>query len=370
MKTCTKCILNDNYPGLTFNDKGECSFCVKYQNFTPIGEDHLIREFEAARAIARKRNIEFDVLVPLSGGKDSTYMLYLATKKYHLRVLAMTYDNGFLSELALKNIETTVKNSGAKHIFSRPDPEILKSVYQTMFRHTGDICGACDIGTNTTILRVSHDYKTPLIFSGVSPLENDSFVPDTVQDVSRFKHIMKKFGTLNRKQLNEFLIYPNLNYFLQSYYKRIGYFGKLIFPLFYIDNPFDKEMGEIIHRELGWDDPKNSEYTKHFDCIAEPFTNFVRNQIYGYERRICQYSNMIRRGEIAREKAFQMLAADNLMEMPDHTEKVQEYLGVGKDDLPSIFAYHPLKYEKFTSKMNRFFGIMKKTKDKISQLKK
>ena len=128
MKTCTKCILNDQYPGLSFNEQGECSFCQKDQRFSPIGENALVAEFEKARQIARKRKLDYDVLVPLSGGKDSSFMLYLAAVKYRLRVLAMTYDNGFLSPLALKNIQTTVKNAGAQHIFHRPDPEILKIV--------------------------------------------------------------------------------------------------------------------------------------------------------------------------------------------------------------------------------------------------
>ena len=356
MTTCSRCILNSNYPGLGFNEKGECSFCTKYQEFKPIGEDQLLKECGNAKTLARKRNIEFDVLLPLSGGKDSTYMLYLAAKKYGLRVLAMTYDNGLLSPLALKNINTTVARSGVQHVFHRPDQEALKSIYRTLIRHSGDICGACDIGTNASILKVSHDYKIPMIFSGVSPLENDSFVPDSIQDVARFRYIMKKFGNLSRGQLRQFLIYPHMNHFVQSYYKRTGYFGKLIMPLFYIDNPSDKEMGEIIKRELGWEDAKVSEYTKHFDCIAEPLTNYIRNHIYGYERRICQYSNMVRRGEISRDKAFQLFTDDNLMELPACTEKAREYLALDDQALAAVLRTEPLKFEKHTSIMNRLFA--------------
>ena len=365
MKTCTKCILTDQYPGLTFNEQGECEFCGKYQGFKPIGEDVLIAEFEKARQTAKKRKLDYDVLVPLSGGKDSTYMLYLAAKKYKLSVLAMTYDNGFLSPLALKNIQTTVKNAGAQHIFHRPDPEILKKVYRIMFRHTGDICGACDIGTNTSILKVSHDHQLPLIVSGVSPLENDSFVPDSVQDVSRLKYILKKSGMISREEVNKFLIYRNLNFFRQTYLKRTGYFGRLIFPLFYIENPSDKEMGAIIQKELGWQDSLTSEYTKHFDCIAEPFTNYARNRIYGYERRICQYSNMVRRGEISRDHAMQMLQDDKLWEMPANVEPVMDYLGVTNDELAGIFGYKPMTYENHTSRTNRLFGLIKKVKEEV-----
>ncbi|MEI7660850.1 MAG: hypothetical protein WCK34_01570 [Bacteroidota bacterium] len=365
MKTCATCILDDRYPGLTFTEKGECEFCDKYQKFSPIGEQQLVSAFDNARGIARRRKLDYDVLVPLSGGKDSTYMLYLAARKYKLRVLAMTYDNGFLSPLALKNISTTVKNAGAHHIFHRTDPAILQKVYRIMFRYTGDICGACDIGTNNSILKVSHDYKLPLIISGVSPLENDSFVPDSVQDISRFRYVMKKLGSISSGEINNFLIYPNLNYFTQTLLKRTGYFGRLIFPLFYIENPMDKEMGAIISNELGWEDARTSEYTKHFDCIAEPFTNFARNRIYGYERRICQYSNMIRRGEISREHGLEMMEKDNLWEIPANAQHVMEYLDVTEEGLAKVFEYKPLTYENHTSRMNHLFGTLKKVKEKI-----
>ena len=170
---------------------------------------------------------------------------------------------------------------------------------------------------------------------------------------------------ISGEELRKFLIYPNLNYFTQSVYKRTGYFGNVIFPLFYIENPMDKEMGEIIKNELGWQDSNTSEYTKHFDCIAEPFTNYVRNQIYGYERRICQYSNMIRRGEINRAKAVQMFESDNFSKVPPNSEKIMEYLDVTQEGLKTVLSVKPLTYEKHTSKMNRLFAVLKQAVDHV-----
>ena len=99
--------------------------------------------------------------------------------------------------------------------------------------------------------------------------------------------------------------------------------------------------------------------------MAEPFTNFARNKIYGYERRICQYSNMIRRGEISREHGMKMFDEDNLWEIPANSDYVMEYLGVTKEDLPGIFDYKPLTYENHTSRMNRLFGLVKQVKEKV-----
>lgn len=104
MQVCTKCILNDNYHGISFNSDGICSFCSKDNSFKPLGEQHLINIFEKAK----KKNPTYNALVPISGGKDSAYILHLAVNVYKLSVLTMTYDNGLLSDLAIENINTIV----------------------------------------------------------------------------------------------------------------------------------------------------------------------------------------------------------------------------------------------------------------------
>lgn len=359
MSACTKCLLPDKYPNILFDSSGVCSFCNHPKQFKPLGESRLLAIFEKVK----NSNKEHDALVPLSGGKDSTYILHLAVKVYKLKVVAMTYDNGLLSEIALRNIKKAIDITGVKHVFCKPNPDIQRAVYRDMFRLSGDICGACDIATKAHILKVSKDYKTPIILYGTSPLENDSFVPDSIQDVTRFKYIMRKAGSLTRKQLNEFLIYPNLNLFWLSYMKRTGKLAKEVSPLFYIENPTDKEMGEIISRELEWEEDKSREYSKHFDCIAEPLTNYVRNKIYGYDRRICQYSNMIRNGEITREKGSFMFANDKVDSKPANTEEVLNYLGLTDKDLDAITQIQPMKYENHTSKMNRLFAFLMKIKN-------
>ena len=244
MKICKNCLLDENYPQLTFNYKNECSLCSSNKSFRPIGEKALIEIFQSAK----NKNREYDALVPLSGGKDSTYILHLAVNVYNLKVLAMTYDNGLFSQLALDNIDRAIKITGVKHIFCKPDFAIQKKVYQNMLKHSGDICGACDIATKANVLKVAKDFSVPIILYGTSPLEEDSFVPDSIQDITRFKYIMKVANNLTKKQINEFLIFLKLNMFQHSIYKKTGRFSREVRPLFFIDNPTDKEMGEIIKK--------------------------------------------------------------------------------------------------------------------------
>ena len=352
MKVCKRCILTDAYPGITFNEEGACSLCSSNHVFEPYGEDKLIRIFEDAKA---GKHGEYDALVPLSGGKDSMYILYLAVKVYGLKVLTMTLDNGFASRLAIENMERAVEKMEVKHIVCKPDPEVLKRIYKNMLLRSGDICGACGIAIKANIFKVANDYKIPIVLLGTSPLEEDSFLPDTTQDIVRFKYIMKEAGCLTKKEMNDFLIYPDLNFFKLSLAKRAGKFPKEVRPLFYIKNPSDKEMGDFIAEKLGWKEDTSREYSKHFDCIVEPFTNYVRYHIYGYERRICQYSTMVRRGEITREKASDMYLSDRMMDKPVNYKEILDRLDLDEKDMEGVLKIKPLKYERHISKINKMY---------------
>lgn len=357
MKICNRCILNENYRGITFNDDGICSLCINKTHFIPKGEEELRRIFEKAR----KKNKKYDALVPLSGGKDSTYILHLAVNIYNLKVIAMTYDNGFMSELSLDNIKNAVAITKVDHIFYKPDRELQKKIYRIMLLRTGDICGACDIATRASILKVSLEYDVPIVLYGTSPLEDNSFVPDSIEDIGRFKYVLKRSGEVNDKEIKEFTIYPWLNDLILSFNKLVGIYPREVRPLFYIKNPSDKEMGEIISKELKWRDD-GREYSRHLDCIAEPFTNYIRNRIYGYERRICQYSNMVRNDEISRAHALELYENDKIDQPPENYIEILNYLGLNKKDLDQILSYRPLMYEDYLSRMNRIYQWLAKFK--------
>ena len=104
MKLCRRCILPDNYPGIEFDGGGVCSYCASYRKLQPppSKEQELIRLVEKAR----RNKGRYQAIVPISGGKDSAYALYMARKQFDLRVLAINFDNGFRSASAEANLKT------------------------------------------------------------------------------------------------------------------------------------------------------------------------------------------------------------------------------------------------------------------------
>ena len=116
---CTRCLMTDRFPGITFNREGVCSFCQSYTPDILPGEEHLLEK------IREKQGEAYDCVIGISGGKDSCYVAYLARKKFGLRVLAVTYDFPFVVDLARKNTETVCNSLGIelKVVKSRNDFE-------------------------------------------------------------------------------------------------------------------------------------------------------------------------------------------------------------------------------------------------------
>jgi len=353
IKRCSHCIMPETYPQISFNEWGICNLCSSYKTFVPEPEDTLVKYFEMAK---RKRRI-YDVLVPLSGGKDSTYILYLAKKVYGLNVLAYTFDNGFFNDSALENIKSAVEILHIDHIFYRPNWGILKRLYRNVLLRTGELCTVCGIGMVNNYLKLSEDWHIPLILVGSSVTEENSFSPEkNIYDINRFRSILKNVDDVNDKEVENFLIYDNLSPVRRVILSKMGKFGKVIYPLLYLPKKSENTIGEIIKEEVGWEAGKK----KHFDCWVEPFTNYIREHRCGYSRRVCQYSNMIRLGEMSREEALQKLTEENPEKEPPNASLVLEKLEVPKGELSRILKLPLFQYDRYCYKTPRVPKIVRK----------
>jgi tRNA(Ile)-lysidine synthase TilS/MesJ len=331
-KTCCKCLMNDKMNGVIIGSDDICNLCADYKTFIPYGEGALLKIFRNAR---NKKRI-YDALVPLSGGKDSTYVLYLAAVKYKLNVLTYTFDNGFMNALAKKNIETSVKKCGVDHVWVKHDNNLIHELYRTALVESGEICGICGTGIERSMLKISEAWHIPLILMGHSPTEANSFTSENIYDQTRLKAILHKNPKISREMLNRFLIYPKLNFITSYLFMKTGRFGKKVNILYYLNIPSDKEIGNILKKEMDWTEPDQSAYTRHFDCLAEPFSNYIRDKRFGYSRRLPQLSNMIRNKEITREQALQIYKDDNTNPLPVNYEFVMSSLNLSETDIEEI----------------------------------
>lgn len=355
MKECKTCLNTKANSQVRFNENSVCSQCQDHQVFEPNNDSELRDLFRKVK----NKKLKYDALVPTSGGKDSTYVLYLATKKYGLKVLAYTLDNGFLSDLAKKNIEESIKKAGVDHIWYKIPEETLYKSYRRSLLKSGELCGVCGVAIERSMLKVSERYKIPLILLGHSPAEAHSFTKENIYDPVRLKSILKS-KEITRKEINEIIVYPRLNYISSFLYTKLGRFGKKINLLYYLPLKSDNEIAQIIKKEMGWKDSDHSAYTRHLDCLAEPFTNYIRDNRLGSSRRLPQINNMIRNGEINKDEAQKILLEDAKQEIPANYNLIKETLKISENDIQASFKVPLGAYAAKESISNKVFAIVRK----------
>ena len=134
-------------------------------NPKPGEDDTLLEEvkiLEKARSLKRP----YDCLVPLSGGKDNTYALYLASRVYKLKTLAVSLDNSYLTNPAKENIQNALKHCDADHIYYTINRRNADELFRVFVEKTGDFCNACMRGINYAIEFSVKAYHIPLIIKG------------------------------------------------------------------------------------------------------------------------------------------------------------------------------------------------------------
>jgi hypothetical protein len=345
MIRCTRCLLPDTYHGITFVD-GTCNFCMNFKIPDPLPERKLLSIFSRAK---EKRRI-YDALVPLSGGKDSTYVLYLAVKKYGLKVLAYTFDNGLFNEIALRNIDSAIKILNVDHIFIKPGWGLLKRLYRGSLLQSGELCTVCGIGITLNKFKICENYNIPLILEGDSYMESNSSTPENIYGINRFKTILRDSKDVEDRDIKTFLIYPSLTSNRRLIYMLFGKIGVSVAPLIYLPKISEEKISSILSKELNWKEGVSGKQQKHFDCIAEPFTNYIREYRYGFSRRVCQFSNLIRLGEMTRDEGLMKLEEEKAGQEPDNINIILERLELSRDELKHSMEVPPYKYAGFAEK--------------------
>jgi hypothetical protein len=321
VKRCARCILPDTLLGIRLDDEGICNYCREYER--DFGEWHKIeaqrqKEFEDLLLAAKRLKRPYDCLVPLSGGKDSTYALFLCSKHYKLRCLAVTFDNGYLSNRARINISNAMKATNADHVFYQIGKENATQLYATFLRKTGSLCNACMRGISYSIRTTATAFRIPLIVMGSGR---------RVQYVSQIKDLdglEQSTATFFRNVLHGEPVEPFFRHFARNEYRSalVKIFGRLchmlkikrtgimrLLPQYvdmydYVYKPFP-EIVEILKKEMGWLDHEGT--VEHMDCYLHslPFYGYtVRVNVNNITTKTFHDSGLIRQGILSRDEAM------------------------------------------------------------------
>jgi tRNA(Ile)-lysidine synthase TilS/MesJ len=335
-KICKKCVLPATFPGIRFNAAGVCNLCLESKRSVDDAakKAEYRRKFEALLKECRG-NSTYDAMICYSGGKDSTYTLSILKEKYGLNVLAMTVDNGFISEKAFKNIRTVVENLGVDHISFKPRFDVLVRIFRHCATHdiysrkslerASSICTSCMAIVKYSTLRLALEKDIPLVVYGWSPGQSP-VTSSIIKNNPRIVKLMQKsvYDPLYRVVGSE--ITP---YFLEDKHFGNAYcFPHYVHPLSFLGYN-ETEIYKDIAR-IGWQQPDDTD-ANSTNCLLNSFANMVHKHRLGFHPYAYELANLIRGGYLDRHTA---LARLDQAEKPGIITAVKERLGI--KDVPPI----------------------------------
>ncbi|OPL18952.1 MAG: hypothetical protein AVO35_03205 [Candidatus Aegiribacteria sp. MLS_C] len=291
IRRCTRCILPGNYPNIDFDENGVCRVCREH-DARYSGIDWEARRLKLERILDRYRGkgIKYDVLVPFSGGKDSTYTLWTLKNTYGMRCLAFNFDNGFQDPGALAFVKRSAARLGVDLITYSPDAELLKKVYRRALEATGEFCSACVVLMPTAIFRAADTQGIRLIAAGFSDMLEAPPRETSYMDRVCFRNIMKGYVPLRDLKWDYF--FPSWKRMFRVKQINLPDYIQWDLPMIY----------ETLNREL---DFGKSMGDLRYDCLATPHSSYLFRLRTGFGKYTYLYANMVRSGVISREEALE-----------------------------------------------------------------
>ncbi len=345
-RICTKTIMDTTAdPDIVFDEDGVSNYVKKYTDFvqTRIPSDKdapILLEKIIAQIKHAGKNNEYDCIIGVSGGVDSTYTAYYAKKILGLRPLAVHMDNGWNSELAVSNIEKILKKLDIELHTEVLDWEEFKDIQLSFLKaSTPDGEVPTDHAIWGILYRVSVKYNIKYIISGTNARTEGILPRSWAQghiDTAYLKDVQKQFGS---KRIKSFPMLSPLHLFYYIALKRV----KKVNLLDYI--PYSKkEAMRILIDELGWVYYGG----KHYESVyTRFFQGFILPKKFKIDKRRAHLSTLVCAGEISREEAIveiskpeypseDMLKQDMIF--------VKKKLGLSDAEFEHIIQLPPKKY--------------------------
>lgn len=320
---CTQCVMDTTDSQISFDDNGVCDHCRNFEkNIKPYWKstENRFDELEKAADKIRRagRGKEYDCLLGLSGGADSSYMAYIAKEIMHVRPLAFVVDTGWNLNVAVENIEKIVKGLNLDLYTEVIHWKEMADFQLAMFRSQ---ISSQDAPQDHAIFAAMYNYAAKNHIKYVLTGSNHSteFIRPPMEwiymnDLTMYKDIHRKFG---KRELKTYPTCGILKYRL--YYKYILGLQRF-YPLDYV--VYNKaEAEKFLHQKYGWTKYENKHYENIFTRF---FEGYYLPHKFGFDTRKNVYSTQILAGTMSKEEAIEALKTNPYD--PDLMEQDKEYI--------------------------------------------
>lgn len=346
LRYCVRCCMPQTAEGLGFDEMGICQPCRSAEQKIHI--NWVEREKKLKEILEKHRSKDgknYDCIVPISGGKDSTFQLYVLTHVYKLRPLAVTFNHNWYSNTGKQNLENALEVFDADHIMFTPRRSVINKLAKKSLPMIGDSCWHCHAGVGAFPLQVAIRYRISLIVWGESAAENDgraTYLEPIVYDRDYFTRISARFEAeeMIDTDISYLDVYP---YILPSKEEVIntGISGIHLGDYIFWD---DERQTEFVRDFFGWKEDKVEGTYKRYKSVeckmagVHDYTKFIKR---GFGRGTDHASQDVRVGLLTREEAFELAkkfdterpkALDCYLKITGYTEKEFEKILKSKRD--------------------------------------
>lgn len=372
-RACANCVMDTTDSKITFDEKGVCDHCRRFYSDVLPNWHTDVRGKKELESIVKKikndgKGRDFDCIMGMSGGADSSYMLHLAVKEFGLRPLVFHVDGGWNSQIAVDNINVMINKLGLD-LFTEVINWKEMQNFQLVYFKSGlaNIDVPQDHAFVATLYNFAQKHKIKYILNG------GNFSTECVRnpmewlyygtDMAQIRDILKRFGRVPMKT------YPFSSVLRHKLYLRYVKQIQVIKPLNY--RPYIKsEAMQFLQDEYGWQPYPQ----KHFESR---FTKFYEGywlpKKFGYDTRKVQYSSLILTKQMTRDEAIEKLKKPAITE--DEARQEFEYiatkLGITIDELQSYMDAPNKTYQDYKNqeamfsmgaKVMRFLGLERSIK--------
>ena len=327
IKRCSLCILPASHPFINFDEKGVCNYCKNYNKIHHLPETHLLKSLEEIKS----NKVGNNCIVPLSGGRDSVYVLHVAKEILGLKPVAYTYDWGLVTDLARRNQSRVTQALGIEHIVVSAD---IKQKRRNVNKNVSAWLKSPDLGiiplfmagdkmffTHANELRKKLNIET--VIFGMNEFENNDF-KEGFCNVNKLKYIDgERFYHMSPAQQLAMVIHYGKQFLNTPSYFNVSlidtikayiayYLTDHNYTLLYKYFPWhEKTIEDTIIKNYNFELSPDTDSSWRIGDGTASFYNYVYYSLAGFSESEPMRSNQIREGQISREEGLLLSERDN-----------------------------------------------------------
>lgn len=354
-RICSNCIMDTSDPNITFDDRGWCDYCNNFHerifpNWHPDERGKLELMSVAARIKKEGEGKDFDCIIGLSGGPDSSYTVYVAKEIMGLRPLLFHVDAGWNTQQAVSNIEKLVDGLDLDLYTEVINWEEMKDLQVAYFKsQIANIDDPQDIAFFSTLYKFARKYKIKYVLTGANYSTECCREPEEWGaypgiDKTLVKDIHRRFGKVPIET------FPIVDVFTYKIFFKYFLGMQVVKPLNYI--PYiKKEAEDFLEKQYGW---KRFQHKHHESRFTRFYEDYWMPKKFGYEKRRAHFSSLILTNQMTREQALERISKPEMSEefLKQEFEYVSNKLGLTVEELQKVFegenkTFHDYRNKRF-----------------------